>query len=141
MTVFKTSREIPATPQQVFAAFSPERLAKWWGPEGFTNTFNLCEFKTGGKWSFTMHGPDGKNYPNECLFDEVRAPTKVVVHHISEPKFSLTITLSPSDNGTHVSWWQAFENSDIASKVEHIVVPANEQNLDRLTAEVLHKLT
>ena len=45
----KTFRTIPAAPKDVFAAFSdPERLARWWGPEGFTNTFNACEFKTGG---------------------------------------------------------------------------------------------
>ena len=46
-------------------AFSdPVRLARWWGPAGFTNTFTICEFKPGGQWSFTMHGPDGTNYPN-----------------------------------------------------------------------------
>ncbi len=138
MTTFKTSRTISASPQQVFAAFSPERLCKWWGPAGFTNTFNVCELKTGGRWSFVMHGPDGRDYPNENMFTEVQSATKVVVQHISEPKFSLTITLSDVDAGTLVTWEQVFENSEIASRVEHIVVPANEQNLDRLTAEVLH---
>ncbi|WP_155898004.1 SRPBCC family protein [Allocoleopsis franciscana] len=40
MTTFKTSREIPATMEQVFAAISDsERLARWWEPAGFTNTF------------------------------------------------------------------------------------------------------
>jgi hypothetical protein len=36
-----------------------------------------------------------------------------------------------------VSWSQAFEKSEVARRIEHIVVPANEQNLDRLSAEVL----
>lgn len=50
MTTFNTSREIPATAEQVFAAISdPERLARWWGPAGFTNTFKVCEFKKGGR--------------------------------------------------------------------------------------------
>ena len=72
MSAFKASREIPATVEQVFAAFSdPERLSRWWGPAGFTNTFTTCEFNPGGRWSFTMHGPDGKNYRNECLFAEI----------------------------------------------------------------------
>jgi uncharacterized protein YndB with AHSA1/START domain len=140
MTTFKTSREIPAPVEQVFAAISdPERLAQWWGPADFTNTFNVCEFKSGGRWSFIMHGPNGANYPNENVFAEIEAPNKVVVQHVSEPKFCLTIALAASDTGTLVSWSQAFENSETASRIEHIVVPANEQNLDRLLAEVLRK--
>ncbi len=138
MTTFNTAREIPATVEQVFAAISnPERLARWWGPAGFTNTFKLCEFKNGGRWSFIMHGPNGSDYPNENVFAEIESPGKVVVQHVSEPKFRLTIVLTPSAMGTVVSWSQAFESSEVASRIEPIVVPANEQNLDRLSAEVL----
>jgi hypothetical protein len=36
-----------------------------------------------------------------------------------------------------VTWEQEFEKPDVARGIAHIVVPANEQNLDRLTAEVL----
>ncbi|WP_316432002.1 SRPBCC family protein [Leptolyngbya sp. NK1-12] len=139
MTVFKTSREIPATVEQVFAAISqPERLARWWGPTGFTNTFNICEFKNGGHWSFTMHGPDGRDYPNENVFAEIEPPRKVVVQHASEPKYRLTIELASAAAGTVVSWSQAFESSEVANRLEHIVVPGNEQNLERLSVEVLH---
>ncbi|HEY5313723.1 MAG TPA: SRPBCC domain-containing protein [Pirellulales bacterium] len=140
MATFSTSREIPATVEQVFAAIShPERLAQWWGPAGFTNTFNVCEFHSGGRWSFTMHGPDGRKYPNENVFAEIQPPTKIVVQHVSEPKYRLTIELVSSAVGTVVSWLQAFESSEVASRLEHIVVPANEQNLERLSAEVLRK--
>jgi hypothetical protein len=86
-----------------------------------------------------MHGPDGRNYPNENLFAEIDMPTKVVVQHVSEPKFRLTIALARSEAGTVVSWAQTFESSDVAGRVEHIVVPANEQNLDRLSAEVMRR--
>ena len=138
MITFNTSRDIPATMAQVFAAISdPQRLNRWWGPAGFTNTFSVCEFKLGGRWSFIMHGPDGHNYQNENVFSAIDAPHKVVIQHVVEPKFSLTIGLSASAAGTRVSWSQAFESSEVASRIEHIVVPANEQNLDRLLAEVL----
>ncbi len=141
MTTFNTSREIPATVEQVFAAISdPKRLSRWWGPAGFTNTFTVCEFKNGGRWSFTMHGPDGRNYPNENVFAEIESPRKIVVQHASEPKYHLTIVLSSSAVGTVVSWSQAFESSEVASRIKHIVVPANEQNLERLSVEVLRKL-
>ena len=137
MTTFSTSREIPATVEEVFAAISaPERLARWWGPAGFTNTFSVCEFKPGGRWSFVMHGPNGANYPNESVFAEIDAPRKVVVQHVSEPKFRLTIALTPTPKGTAVAWAQAFENAEVARRVEAIVVPANEENLDRLSTEV-----
>ena len=140
MTTFSSSREIPATAEKVFAAFSqPERLSRWWGPAGFTNTFNVCEFKNGGCWSYTMHGPDGKDYPNESMFAEIESLRKVVIEHVSKPKYRLTITLTPSPKGTLVSWSQEFENSKVASGIKHIVAPANEQNLDRLSAEVLSK--
>jgi uncharacterized protein YndB with AHSA1/START domain len=140
MTTFNTSREIPATMEQIFAAISdPARLARWWGPAGFTNTFSVCEFKKGGRWSFTMLGPDGRNFPNESVFAEIAAPEKVVIQHVSEPKFHLTIGLVASAKGTIVSWSQEFASAEIASRIEHIVVPANEQNLDRLAAEVLRK--
>jgi uncharacterized protein YndB with AHSA1/START domain len=140
MTAFDTSREIPATVEQVFAAISdPERLARWWGPTGFTNTFKVCEFKPGGRWSFIMHGPNGINYPNENVFAEIESLRKVVVQHVSEPKFHLTIVLTPSAAGTVVSWSQAFESSEVADRIEYIIVPANEQNLDRLALEVLRK--
>ncbi len=140
MKTFYTSREIAATPEQVFAAISdPQRLARWWGPAGFTNTFSACEFKNGGRWSFVMHGPDGHNYPNECVFADIDSPRRVVIQHVVEPLFRLTILLSSTAAGTLVAWSQAFDSSDIASRIEHIVVPANEQNLDRLSAEVLRK--
>jgi len=140
MSTFSTSREIPAPVPEVFAAISrPERLARWWGPAGFTNTFTVCEFKPGGQWSFIMHGPDGKNYPNESRFAEIDPPTKIAIEHISPPKFRLTIGLAKSEQGTALSWAQAFESAEVAEAVKHIVVPSNEQNLDRLAAEVLRK--
>ncbi len=140
MTLFSASREIPAPVEHVFAAFSDaKRLARWWGPAGFTNTFHVCEFKKGGRWSFNMHGPNGARYPNESVFADIESPTKIVVQHVSEPKYRLTIELASSGAGTIVSWSQVFEKADVAERIKHIVVPANEENLDRLTEEVLKK--
>ncbi len=140
MTAFNTSRKIQATVEQVFATFTDsQRLARWWGPAGFTNTFHLCEFKSGGRWSYIMHGPDGKNYPNESIFAEVESPRRVVIQHNSKPEYRLTITLSSTDHGTVINWSQEFMKSKVAEGIKHIVIPANEQNLDRLTVEVLRK--
>jgi uncharacterized protein YndB with AHSA1/START domain len=138
MKAFETSREIPATIEQVFAAFcDPNRLARWWGPAGFTNTFQTCEIKTGGKWCFVMRGPDGKDYKNESVFAEIDAPHKIVIQHKNGPKYELTILLTQRGERTVVDWSQVFESADVAKRIESIVVPSNEQNLDRWTEEVL----
>ena len=142
MTTFTTSRDIAATIEEVFAAFSdPERLERWWGPAGFTNTFHAFEFKTGGRWSYTMHSPHGGNPANESVFELIEPPTKVVIHHISQPIYRLTIDLTPSANGTMVLWSQEVEDDEVARRIEKIVVPANEQNLDKLSAEVAKDIT
>ncbi len=83
-----------------------------------------------------MHGPDGKNYPNESEFIEIIPDEKVVIQHISEPKFILTILITGSPQGSIIHWIQEFENAEVAKNIAHIVEPSNEQNLDRLTLEV-----
>jgi len=141
MTTFTTSRLIAAPVEQVYAALStPARLARWWGPAGFTNTFDVCEFKTGGRWSFTMHGPDGKSYANESIFTRIEPLHEVAIEHLSEPHFHLTITLTAEGNGTRVNSAQTFDTAQIATRVAAIVLRSNEQNLDRLAVEVGEKM-
>lgn len=130
-----TERVLSANPRKVFAAFAqPDRLAQWWGPNGFTNTFAQFEFKPGGRWVFVMHGPDGANYPNESVFREIQPDTKIVIEHVVEPRFKLTVTLTARDEQTHLAWAQEFESAAVAAKMRSLCEPANEQNLDRLEA-------
>lgn len=137
MTTFSTSRQFAASPPVVFAAIGDAaRLARWWGPAGFTNSFDVFEFRTGGRWIFTMIGPDGAAYPNESTFASIEDDRKVVVRHDCQPHFELAITLEPSPVGTLLRWDQTFADAAVAESVRHIVVPANEQNLDRLGAEL-----
>ena len=137
MKTFTTSREIPASKETIFTAFkNPEKLAKWWGPAGFTNTFSQFEFWKGGKWVFVMHGPDGKNYPNESVFMEIIPDDKIVIRRIVQPIFTLTVRISETENGSVVHWEQEFDNEEVAKNVAHIVIPSNEQNLNRLTVLV-----
>lgn len=142
MSTFNTSREITASVEDVYAAFSDaERLARWWGPAGFTNTFHVCEFETGGRWVYTMHSPHGGSPKNESFFELVDPPgaanrARVVIRHVSQPLYRLTIELDPTENGTTVSWSQEFDDAEVARRIAKVVIPANEQNLDRLTAAV-----
>jgi uncharacterized protein YndB with AHSA1/START domain len=131
--VISTERVVSATPRDVFAAFEQaDCLAQWWGPDGFTNTFEEFEFKPGGRWVFVMHGPNGANYPNESVFREIDPNTKIVIAHVSQPRFTLTVTLTVRDAQTHLTWDQEFESPEVAAKLRPLCEPSNEQNLDRL---------
>jgi uncharacterized protein YndB with AHSA1/START domain len=137
MSIFRTCRELPASPEAVFAAIQdPVRLARWWGPDGFTNTFHTFEFRKGGSWQFTMHGPDGTNYPNQSEFLEIVPASMVRIKHINLPHFELSISLEPCATGTLVSWFGVFEDREFAEAARHFLEAANEQNLDRLAREV-----
>lgn len=137
MTTFSTSRQFNVAPASVFAAIkNADRLAKWWGPNDFSNHFDVFEFHPGGKWIFNMIGPDGTAYPNESVFVNIEPDRQVVIEHICPPHFQLTITLEPLTTGTLLRWDQTFSDATVAQAVRHIVEPANEQNLDRLGAEL-----
>jgi len=135
---FVHARLIAAPPERVFQAFAdPARLARWWGPDGFTSTFAQCDLRPGGRWRFTMHGPDGKDYPNESMFRAVEPGQRVVIEHLPPGHhFFLVITFTPQGDGTRVGWRQVFDTAGHRDRIAALVVPANEENLDRLAAEV-----
>lgn len=135
---FVHSRLIDAQPEQVFRALAdPVHLARWWGPDGFSSTFEVFDFRPGGTWRLVMHGPDGTNYPNENEFREIIARERVVLEHLSESHhFVLIITFTAHGNQTLVGWRQVFDTAAHRERVAAVVEKANEQNLDRLAAEV-----
>lgn len=66
------SRVLHAPRELVWEAWTdPQHVVNWWGPRGFTNTTKRHEFRVGGYWEHTMHGPDGTNYPNKAKFLEI----------------------------------------------------------------------
>jgi len=137
MSTFRHSRVLPATPASVFSALQdPERLARWWGPDGFTSAFHAFEFRPGGSWLFTMRGPDGTEYPNQAEFLEIAPSALVRLRHVNLPHFELSIALEPCATGTLVSWVGVFENREFAEHHRPFLEAANEQNLDRLVLEV-----
>jgi len=133
-----TTRIIDTPRERVFEAFSdPERLARWWGPAGFSSTFHEFDLRPGGAWRFILHRPDGANYPNESVFVEVVKPERIVFDHLSDHWFRMTITLSARPaSQTLITWHMLFETAAERDRIQAIVAVANEQNLDRLEAEL-----
>lgn len=129
-----TSRIINATPQRVFDAFrDPEKLARWWGPNGFTNTFHEFDFRPGGVWKLTMHGPDGKDFPNESAFVEIDEPRRIVIDHRSKPEYVAEFEFVSVPEGTKIVFYHIFESVDACNRIAKFARDANEQNLDRLS--------
>jgi len=130
-----TTRVLDAPRERVFQAFSdPAQLARWWGPDGFTSTFQGFSFEPGGVWSFVMHGPDGSTYPNESQFVEIVPPERIVFDHVSGHGFRATFDFTDEGARTRLHWTMHFGDPAECAKVARFVAGANEQNLDRLAA-------
>ncbi len=136
-----TSRVLAVARDRVWAAFSgPEALGGWWGPAGFRNTFHEFDFRPGGVWRFTMHGPDGAAYEMDHRFQQIVAPERLVVRHLQPGHdFTLTVTLADRSGSTEIVWHMLFDDPTEAARVRPFVVPANEQNIDRLATHLSEK--
>lgn len=129
-----TTRVIKAPRAQVFAAWTnPAQLQRWWGPNGFTNTFSVFELKPGGDWRFVMRSPDGTEFPNHCVFREIVADDLLVFDHCA-PVHAFEVRANFYDfmGGTLVRFRMRFTDAAECARVRSFVVPANEQNFDRL---------
>lgn len=73
------TRDFDAPRELVWRAWTdPKQVVRWWGPRGFTTTVETMEVRPGGVWKHVMHGPDGARYPNQCVFQEVVEPERIV---------------------------------------------------------------
>jgi uncharacterized protein YndB with AHSA1/START domain len=139
-----TDREIEITrvvayPRElVWEAWTkPEHLVQWWGPKGFTNTFHEIDVRPGGVWRFDMHGPDGVDYPNLILFDEIARPERIAFMHGSgdpdEPMFRTVATFEAvSSNETRITMRLTFDTVEAADAVREYAVPGGNSTLDCL---------
>lgn len=128
-------RELRASRELVFDAWTnAEQLAKWWGPQGFTTTFKTFEPRPGGTWTFTMHSPDGVDFPNTNIFVEVDRPKRIVFKHDVFPHFLATASFEELDHGrTRLTYRTVFDETDaVFEKVKIYAAPGAEQTLDRL---------
>lgn len=129
-----SSRLLAAPRDAVFAAFmDAERLARWWGPNGCTSTFQEFDPRPGGVWRFVMHGPDGTDYPMLNVFEEVVPCERIVLRHVQQGHdFRLAMTFADEAGGTRLTWRIRFESAEEAERVRVPISAANEQNFDRL---------
>jgi uncharacterized protein YndB with AHSA1/START domain len=110
--VFDAPREL------VFQMWTdPEHVAKWWGPKGFTSTIYEMDVKEGGVWRFVMHGPDGTDYKNLVIYDEIVKPERLVYSHVSGPRFQMTVTFAERGGKTELTARMIFESAAERARV------------------------
>jgi len=136
-----STRIFPVRREQLFRAWSdPVLLKEWWGPAGFTNTFHEFDFRVGGRWRFTMHGPDKGNYENECEFTQIMAPELIAWKRHSKPLFQIIARFEEvGENSTRLIFTMRFDTTEECQKLKPYVVDKNEENFDRLEV-VLKKM-
>lgn len=139
------TRVIAAPVATVFAAFTdPAHIGKWWGPNGFTTTTHEMEFRVGGVWRYTMHGPDGTDYPNYVTYTEIQTPVRIAYDHGGNAQhpseFKAVITFAPEGDGTKVSLRMIVGNaSERDGYVKFGAVEGGWQTLERLAAHLAGK--
>jgi uncharacterized protein YndB with AHSA1/START domain len=135
-----TSRVIDAPRGMVFAALTDvEHIGEWWGPDGFTTTTARMDVRPGGVWQFVMHGPDGRDYENYVIYDEVVQPERIAFHHTGEGEkvhHYTVITLEAEGDSTRVTLRVVFATAEERKRVaeEYHAVEGAEQNLTRLAS-------
>jgi uncharacterized protein YndB with AHSA1/START domain len=122
-----------------------EQVAKWWGPRGFTLTTHSKELKPGGIWHYTMHGPDGVDYPNKTLYHEVVEYARLVYDHGGNderaPLFRVTALFSEVKGGTQMDMTMRLPTAEAAEEThKRIKKFGGNSTWDRL-AEYLAKTT
>lgn len=121
----------------------PKQAAKWWGPRGFTLTTHSKELKPGGIWHYTMHGPDGTDYPNKTLYHEVEKYARLVYDHGGNderaPLFRVTVLFSEVKGKTKMEMSMALPTPEAAEETRKFIKKAGgDSTWDRL-AEYLEK--
>jgi uncharacterized protein YndB with AHSA1/START domain/GNAT superfamily N-acetyltransferase len=133
-----TTRILQFPIELVFEAWeNPKHLKNWWGPKGFSNTFNEFNFTVGGKWSFIMHGPEAGNYPNEVEFIKIDKPNLIAWKRHSKPLFQILTTFEAlTEQSTKVVFKMLFDTPEESNKLRPFVVDKNEENFDKLEIEL-----
>lgn len=122
----------------VYSAWTdPAHLKSWWGPAGFSNTFHEFDLRPGGRWRFTMHGPEKGNYQNDCEFILIEQPTRIAWKRHSQPYFQVVATFEALPEGkTEIVFKMLFDTPEACEKIKRFAVEKNEENFDRLEEEL-----
>lgn len=113
-----------------------EHVAQWWGPRGFTLTTTSKDVRPGGRWVYTMHGPDGTDYPNITTYHVVEPHAKLVYDHGAtedrDPLFRVTVTFRERSGRTEIDITMTLATAEAAREARAFIKRAGgESTWDR----------
>ena len=137
------SRLISAPRELVFEAFTEVRhLSRWWGPDGFTTTTRVFEFRVGGEWDFVLHGPDRTDYQEWICWTEIAPPERIALLHgerRGDPNaFESVLTFAPDGAATRIEMRTVFPTTQMRDEAveKYHAVEGGRQTLGKLAAYV-----
>lgn len=115
----------------------PALVAQWWGPRGFTLTTHSKDLRAGGTWRYTMHGPDGTDYPNVTKYHVVEPLKKLVYDHGGTderpPLFRVTVTFTEVEGKTKMVMVSTLPTAEAAREMAKFIKQAGgDATWDRL---------
>lgn len=130
----RNERVFPVGRAALYDAFAdPDKLARWWGPEGFSNRITAFDLRPGGIWLITMTADNGTEFDNRWSFEEVVEGQRITArHHEPVHFFTLEMEFADAGSGARLSWRMLFDRSEETEMLEKFLHAANEQNFDRL---------
>lgn len=135
-----TKVELDAPREALWRAWKDsEKVAKWWGPAGFTSAVEELDVRPGGKMRIVMHGPDGTDYPNTYVFDEVNYPDQLIYTNVGSEQFGLdpfqsVLDLEENDGTTTATLKMRFTSQE--EKDKHL----NQFHADEGSRQLLERL-
>lgn len=141
----KLTRDYDAPLQVVWDAWTdPDQVSQWWGPRGFSLTTHSRDLRPGGHWHYTMHGPDGTDYPNKTSYHEVDERTRLVYDHGANDEqpalFRVTVLFAAIGDRTRMEMTMRFRTPEERAEAMVTIKDAGGNSTwDRL-AEYLAKL-
>lgn len=138
------ARTINVPAEKIFEAFTdPEALTNWWGPNGFSTTTHSMEFRPGGSWKFTMHGPDGTDFKNLVHYKEIERPKRIAYRHGGDEEtehiqFQVETTFEEANGKTTILHRMKFESEERKQDVikNYGAVEGGRQTFHRLATMV-----
>ena len=135
------TRVVAAPRELVWSAWTdPEQVILWWGPKGFTNTTHQMEVKPGGIWRYTMHGPDGTDWPNLITYHVVQAPARLEYDHGDEAKpkwFHVVVDFVAEGAQTKIVTHMSFERAEDCENAKKYGIDGHNTSMARLDAQLV----
>jgi uncharacterized protein YndB with AHSA1/START domain len=104
-----------------------ELLDKWWGPEPYKTVTKSFDFSEGGRWHYSMRGPEGDVH--WCM----------VIYHSITPEENFTATDAFCDEGGNTNtelptneWDTTFRDENGTTKVTVVITFKSEADMQKL---------